>query len=1353
MDNLFVIAGLGNPGKDYEKTKHNIGFSTVDKIAEKLSVNMNKIKFKGLLGETRIGQNRLILLKPQTFMNNSGESIRMCLDFYKVDVKNLIVIVDDIDINFGQLKIKKEGSAGTHNGLKSIVNHLSSKGFPRIKVGIGQKKEGEDLANFVLSNFSSNDAKHIDKATDAARDAAIDIVEKGIEYTMNAYNNKIYWGEKLDFLVDIINNLRPFEEISDALKDSKSPIAVYGTTEGFCGIFSYALFRKLNKKLLIIAENRLSARKYYEDLFNISPLRVLLYPEKDIFLYDRDSKSRDNLKTRLGTISKILTDDWDIIVTTLRALGDKISARDMFLKNTLTLEKSKDIDIKSLNAKLLQMGYERYPQVEGMGQFSIRGNIIDIATFSDNYRIELFDTEIDSIRTFELESQRSIDFIDSVKIYPTLDILISQDDRLNAAKKIENEINKTKLSGERKERLFEKFSLYKNRLVEDEYIQNPDLIIPFLNEDKLSGIIDFIGEDTISILNEPKQILEREETLELENSETITEMITFGEALPSHKNIYYPYLNIIDKLRKRNLLTLNALLTSPKEFRPKAIVNFKMKSITNYRSKIKLFREDLDYYLSNGYKVILLGGSLKRAKRLHNFLLEFNLNVEFKEDRNTEFTNNFVVTTGSVNAGCEFALSKIVIINYAEIYGTYKEKKKPKRKKEKILNFEDLHVGDYVVHESHGIGKYIGTEQLEVSGIKRDYVVIKYFGDDKLFLPIESLDLIYKYTGDEKKAPKLNKLNSIEWNKTKRKAKKSIDDMADDLIKLYAARESKSGFKFSKDSSFQREFEDAFIYEETDGQLLSSEEIKKDMEEAHPMDRLLCADVGYGKTEVALRAAFKAILDGKQVAFLVPTTILAQQHYNIMVERFKDFPVEVGILSRFRTKKEQKETIEKLKAGIVDIVVGTHRLLSKDVVFKDLGLLIIDEEQRFGVRHKEKLKMLKENIDTLTLSATPIPRTLQMSMIGIRDMSVIEEPPEERFPVKTYVLEYNPLMVREAILREVERGGQVYFVYNRVANMEYKLQQLRELVPEVSFVMANGQMNEKDLEDTMLSFLRGDVDVLLCSTIIETGMDVQNANTMIITDSNRLGLSQLYQLRGRIGRSSRVAYAYFTYEKDVSISEIAQKRLKTIKEFTEFGSGFKIALRDLEIRGSGSILGSKQHGHIDNIGYDLYMKYLTQAVNKLKGIETRETIETVIDLKIDSYIPKTYIEDERLRLEIYKKISVLESEKEYSDLIDELIDRFSDLPKEVVNLMDISLLRYKASKINVISIIEKDGKYTIKLNEEIGLNLIKEMGENFKYISYDLSEHSEIILEKLKYPMEDLKKALVIISSQKNHNK
>jgi len=1150
--------------------------------------------------------------------------------------------------------------------------------------------------------------------------------------------------------MEIVKSTKAFKDLYNSLKNN-SNTAVFGSEESVISLLSSA-FSDEGKKVLVISQNRISARKTYEDISNLIDEETVLYPEKDLFFYDRDSKSKESTKLRLEAMEKTVTEKAKVVVTTLDALTSKITDKYRFLDHKVTINLESIIDIEEIRKKLVEMGYERYPLVEGAGQFSIRGSIIDIATYDKNFRIELFDDEVDSIRTFEIESQRSIEKLDEINIFPIDDLILTNDEKLEISKKIKKDIDSSKLKGKEKDRLSEKFLKYVDKLENGENVLNNDLILPYVDEN-ISSFLDYL-DDFIIFIDEPTRIIERQEEIFVSNNEKIATLAESGEVTKSHENSFYNYLDIVDRLNEGKVATFNALLKPPKMFKPKDIVNITVKSVTNYMSKIKLFKEDLDYYRKNNYKIILLGATEKRAKRLFEHIVELGYSPNFaKNYDDVKKSSDLIVTTGSLNSGVEFSTSKIVFINYSEIYGSISKKKKPKKKKKKELNFEDLEIGDYVVHEAHGVGKYVGTERLEVSDISRDYIVIEYGGEDKLYLPIESLDSIYKYVHDGTGKPKVNKLNSLDWSKKKARAKKSIDDMADELIKLYAVRENTKGFQFSEDSQYQREFEDAFIYEETNGQLISSEEIKEDMERPFPMDRLLCADVGYGKTEVALRAAFKAILDGKQVAFLVPTTILAQQHYNTIIDRFKNFPVGVGLLSRFRSKKDQKEDIEGLKNGNIDIVVGTHRLLSKDVVFKDLGLLIIDEEQRFGVRHKEKLRMLKENVDTLTLTATPIPRTLQMSMIGIRDMSVIEDPPEERFPVETYVLEYNDLMVREAILKEIDRDGQVYFLYNKVQNMENKLLELRKLVPEATFAMANGQMSEKVLEDTMIDFINGEIDVLVCSTIIETGMDVTNANTMIITDSNRLGLSQLYQLRGRIGRSSRIAYAYFTYDKTTSISEVAQKRLSAIKEFTEFGSGHKIAQRDLEIRGSGSILGSKQSGHIDQIGYDLYMKYLKDAISKLKGIEVDENKETTIDIKIDSFIPKEYIEDDKIRLEIYKKISVISSDEEYSDLVDELIDRFSDLPEEVSNLMDIAFLKNRAQRANVSSIIERKGEYRIKIDGEISVETVLDLNNEFENISYSMGDENEVVLTKLKYPLESLKKLVSILILHKKDTK
>ncbi|MDK7754254.1 MAG: transcription-repair coupling factor [Peptoniphilus harei] len=1155
----------------------------------------------------------------------------------------------------------------------------------------------------------------------------------------------------MNFLINSVKNLEAFKELDNSIKISKNT-AVFGSEEAVLSLFA-PTFAADGKKVCLISQDRVRARKAYEDIESISDEACVYYPEKDVFFYDRDSKSKENTKKRLEAMAEISSGRAKMVVTTLNALTAKISRPEIFSSYKTSIEVGQVLNLDDLPKKLVEMGYERFPSVEGLGQFSLRGSIIDIGTQDANYRIELFDDEVDSIRSFEIESQRSIEKLEKITIYPIEDLIIKADERDQVAERIKKDLSKIKLQGKEKDRLNEKFLRYVDRLENQETIINKDLILPYVDQEEVGSFLDYL-DDFIFLIEEPSRILEREEELDLANGEKFAILIENGEVTKSHEKTFYNYKDIVEKLNEKTLITFNALLKPPKMFKPKDIVNIKVKSVTNYMSKMKLFKEDLDYYGKNNFQVILLGATEKRAKRLFDHLVDLGYSPHLaKNTKNEKITSNIVVTTGALNEGIEFSDSKTVFINYSEIYGSFSKKKKKKPAKKKALNFEDLQIGDYVVHEAHGVGKYVGTRRLEVSGIQKDYILIEYGGEDKLFLPIEALDSIYKYVQEGKRPPKVNKLNSLDWKKKKARARQSIDDMADELIKLYATRENTRGFAFSEDSQYQREFEDAFIYEETSGQLKSAEEIKEDMERPSPMDRLLCADVGYGKTEVALRAAFKAILDGKQVAILVPTTILAQQHYNTIKERFKNFPVGVGLLSRFRSKKDQKMDLEGLKDGNIDIIVGTHRLLSKDVKFKDLGLLIIDEEQRFGVRHKEKLRMLKENVDTLTLTATPIPRTLQMSMIGIRDMSVIEEPPEERFPVETYVLEYNNLMVREAILKEIERGGQVYFLYNKVSNMENKLLELRKLVPEATFSMANGQMTEKALEDTMIDFIEGNVDVLVCSTIIETGMDVPNANTMIITDSNRLGLSQLYQLRGRIGRSSRIAYAYFTYDRSTSISEVAQKRLQAIKEFTEFGSGHKIAERDLEIRGSGSILGSRQSGHIEKIGYDLYMKYLKDAVMKLKGLDVEEEIETTIDLKLDSFIPKEYIADDRTRLEIYKKISVLSTEEEYSDLVDELIDRFSDFPDEVSNLMDIALLKNKAQKAKVSSIVERRGEYRVRVEGEVGLPAIMEINNEFDNVSYSMGNVNEIVLTKLKYPLDELKKLVTILYLHKKDTK
>lgn len=1148
----------------------------------------------------------------------------------------------------------------------------------------------------------------------------------------------------MDLIKDVFKNLKVHKDVLDYLENDRS-CGIFGWSEGATGAFSYTLTNELSS-IIIVCKDESRSKKVVEDIKSLGK-SAYFYPSKDLFFYEREYKTEDNLKERLQAKFHIYKGENPIIVTTFKALRDKILNSDKFNDNIRKIEFGTDVDLDEFINYLLKIGYERTIQTETLGEFSIRGGIIDIYSPNGAFRIELFDTEVDSIRKFDIESQRSLENLDSCEIVPVKELILDDDEFLNIKNKIENKIKKTKDETVR-ERLEEKFGPYLDALESYTLPKNIDLILPFIDDKYLSSIADYM-ENPVFLLEDPRFIIDGENDKEEIFLENLADLMSRGEVTDSFENVRYPIDKTISKINENRVLSLNTLLNPTREFFPKKSLNINMKSVVNYLGRINVFIEDLNSYLYKGYKVLIMSGSVKKAKRLITTLTDHGIAATFSENRDQELLSSMVVvTTGTLNEGFEIRENKTLVINHGEILNK-PQKKKTKKKKENTVVLKDLKIGDYVVHEIHGIGVYNGTKTMDIQGIKRDYLELSYKGDDRLFLPVENLDVIHKFVGNEGIKPKVNKLSSKDWQKQKSKAKKAVEEMAKYLIELYAKRANAKGFAFSEDTPWQAEFEDAFIYEETDGQLQAIREIKEDMESPTPMDRLLCADVGYGKTEVAIRAAFKAVMDGKQVAVLVPTTILAQQHYNTFVERFKDFPVSISVFSRFRTKKEIDKDIEDLKKGFIDIAIGTHRLLSKDVKFKDLGLIIVDEEQRFGVRHKESLKLLKESVDSLTLTATPIPRTLQMSMIGIRDMSVIEEPPEERFPIQTYVTEENDMLIREAILKEIERGGQVYYVSNRVSNMEEILLKLKKLVPEATFGMANGQMSERILEDTMFSFINHEIDVLICSTIIETGMDVPNANTMIVTESNRLGLSQLYQLRGRIGRSNRLAYVYFTYRKNTEISEIASKRLKSIKEFTEFGSGYKIAMRDLEIRGSGSILGEKQHGHIESIGYDLYIKYLKDAVKELKGEEVKEEVDTVIDLKVDSYIPKDYIEDEETMLEVYKKIATIETLDDYRDLVDELVDRFSDIPKNVINLMDISYMRQMAKKSKIISIIERNGTYTISFLEgNLSPTLLNEIKYTILQSKVDL-KRGIISIDGLKDPLKNLKKLISVIYSHR----
>ncbi|MBC8587929.1 transcription-repair coupling factor [Paratissierella segnis] len=1156
----------------------------------------------------------------------------------------------------------------------------------------------------------------------------------------------------VNFLIDPLKNLDSYKNLINDVERNKSPIATYGIIDENLGHFTYALNEHLGRQLLIITYDEVRSRDIYDDIRNLTG-NIELFPKKEILFYDVDAFSSESTHQRLTVLSRLMDNEDLIIVTSLDALLDKVLDKDIVSKYTITLEYGKQLDLQKLMIALIDGGYERVPMIEGIGQFSVRGGIIDFfpPNSKDPYRVELFDDEIDSIRAFDINTQRSLNVVNKVKIPPVKEILIVDEFKNGIINGLEKDLKKSKDN-------HEKFEHYLELLKEGEFIPNRDLLIPYISDEYMGSIISYLKTNALIFIDEPKRVDERSRNIKIDFNQKYTDLFESKEVLSAHININYDYRDLLPIIKEMVCITNSALIKGDSNFNPKAIYNFPSKSVPSYQSKMELLKEDLKDYKYRGYKIIIQAGSEERGKRLKKSLIDMNIESSFVEDTNAEIKSGQVfITPGTLKSGFEYSTLKFMVIGDKEVFGVGKKKRKAKKEqKQSALALSDLSIGDLVVHENHGIGRYEGIEQLNIQGIKKDYLKIQYGGQDKLYLPIDQMNLIQKYISSDNAKPKLSKLSSTEWKKTKERAKKAVEDMAIDLLNLYAKRESMKGYSFNPDTVWQKQFEDLFPYEETEGQLITADEIKKDMEKEKPMDRLLCGDVGYGKTEVALRAAFKALMDNKQVAILVPTTILAQQHYNTIMERFGSFPIRVALLSRFRSSAEQKLSIGEIKKGSIDIVVGTHRLLSKDVVFKDLGLLIIDEEQRFGVKHKETLKKLKANVDVLTLTATPIPRTLHMSLAGIRDMSVIEEPPEERYPIQTYVVEFNEEIIRDAILKEIARDGQVYFVYNRVETIDRIASRLRALVPEASFVVAHGQMAERQLERVMMDFLNKKQDVLVCTTIIETGLDIPNVNTIIVYDADKMGLSQLYQLRGRVGRTNRLAYGYFVYEKDKVLTEIAEKRLRAIKEFTEFGSGFKIAMRDLEIRGAGNLIGIEQHGHIESIGYDLYMKFLSETIRTLKGEKVAETIETSIDIKVDGFIPKKFIEDEEQKIEIYKKIASIENLDDYGELLDELIDRFGDIPSGVKNLMDISYIKSIANKNNIknISQTERYIKIDFVSTENLSLKLIHFLSTNYgDKISFDLSNSPSIKYHVKKNPLENLKQLIEKIDSfTKNKN-
>lgn len=1185
----------------------------------------------------------------------------------------------------------------------------------------------------------------------------------------------------METLKEILREYPGFEQVlnqfnnANALdrEESGSCVSIDGCTESSKAHVIAALSQRA-KVRLIVTHNEIRVRELFED-YKLYDKKVCVYPSRDLMFYQADIRGNELTRERMRCLRRILENKPVTIITTFDSLMSRQTPISVFEDNILKISKTSMIEEKAIARKLVDIGYEKTYQVESPGQFSIRGGIVDIFELTEEnpYRIELWGDDVESIRSFDVQSQRSIEELSSITIYPASEMILSGEDIRKGIEKIGDDAGalskkyRAEFKTEEAHRIEVNFKQLKEEAIEFRSTVNLDSYINYFYKETTSLLGYFNPERTAIFLDEPLRINEHAQAVEFEFRENMSHRLEKGYIVPGQMELLYSFEETVSKLLKFNVAYLEVLnlgcALKRELLLPKLEFHFNIRPVQSYNNSFETLVKDLSKYKKDGYRVLLLSGSRTRAKRLSIDLTDNGLSVFYTEDSGRELMPKEMETFhGFVSKGFEYPDIKFAVISESDIFGA--ERRNKKRKKlydgEKIKDFNELRIGDYVVHEYHGLGVYQGIEQIAVEGITKDYIKLEYRDGGHLYVLATDLSVLQKYASADAKKPKLNKLGSQEWTKTKEKVKLATEEVAKDLVELYAQRQQLQGYVYGKDTVWQKEFEEMFPYEETQDQLAAIEATKKDMESSKIMDRLVCGDVGFGKTEIAIRAAFKAVQEGKQVVYLVPTTILAQQHYDTFKERMKDFPVRVELLSRFRTASEIKNTITDLKKGFVDIIIGTHRVLSKDVEFKDLGLLIIDEEQRFGVTHKEKIKQLKESVDVLTLSATPIPRTLHMSLIGIRDMSVLEEAPNDRLPIQTYVMEYNEEMVREAIVRELSRKGQVYYVYNRVNDIDLITNRLAELVPEARISFAHGQMHEKELEYIMYQFINGEIDVLVSTTIIETGMDISNVNTMIIHDSDRLGLSQLYQLRGRVGRSNRTAYAFLMYKKDRLLKEEAEKRLSAIKEFTDLGSGFKIAMKDLEIRGAGNLLGRSQHGHMQAVGYDLYCKMLNEAVRNVKGLTVKEDFDTSIDVEVDAFIPSEYIMNEVQKLDIYKRIAGIENENEYEDMRKELLDRFGVLPLSAERLLKISLLRAKGHDLFITEIKARDGLITFSVKKDASLNPdgVVDLFKRFEKLSFSnksyqflynytktgiLDKDEKLVIEKIDMLLDGMKECLL----------
>lgn len=1111
---------------------------------------------------------------------------------------------------------------------------------------------------------------------------------------------------------------------------------VFGLTGAQRNLLIAALVDNVFPTALVLTPGEAEAGQVCDDLAALLPgTRVEHFPVLELLPYHVLAHGKEVLANRLSVLEALCRNEPVVVVAPVEAVMRRLSPREVFTSGVVELAVGERWDTGELALRLVTLGYERVDLVENPGHFSTRGGIVDVfpMTGDQPVRIEFFDDEVDSIRLFEVGSQRSEKKIERVQIFPARELVIPGDKWTmgRGAIRADYRIQQRKLarSGDRAALQFleEHFGQLLDNLENNTYFQGLELYLPYFYPRPVS-LLDYLPRGALVFVDEPQKIKDVVQSIQRERAETYSDLLTRGKVLPGQLKGYLDWDELYQGLCARRSVYFTFMPRQAPFVRPQNIVNFTAKSMHSFLGHTDMLAGEIRQWRRNGNAVVLLVTGQDRGRHLLDTLRDEKLDVFYVSSLDREVRpGNVVISHGQLSGGFELVNARLVVITEGEIFGQRKRRRREQaREGNRLEPFTDLKVGDYVVHVNHGIGRYQGIVPLDIGGIRKEYLLVKYAGEDKLYVPTDQVGLLQKYLGAEVDAPRLSKLGGAEWSRVKNRVREAVRDIAQELLALYAARETVQGYAYGPDTVWQKEFEEAFPYEETPDQLRAIADVKRDMETPRPMDRLLCGDVGYGKTEVALRAAFKAVMESKQVAVLVPTTILAQQHYNTFRERFAPYPVRVEMLSRFRTPREQRQIVQDLKAGRIDIIIGTHRLVQDDVVFKDLGLLVVDEEQRFGVSHKEKLKKLRTSVDVLTLTATPIPRTLHMSLVGVRDTSILETPPENRFPVQTYVLEEDPVLIREAIRRELGRDGQVFFVHNRIADLDNVALWVKSLVPEARIITAHGQMREEELEQIMLDFIDGEYDILVCTSIIESGLDIPNVNTLIVKEANNFGLAQLYQLRGRVGRANRLAYAYLTFRKDRVLNEVAEKRLAAIREFTELGSGYKIAMRDLEIRGAGNLLGAEQHGHIAAVGFDLYCRLLEEAVREARGQRVEQPVETVVELPVEAYIPGEYITDTNQKVELYRRIASLKRLEDVQDLEEELVDRFGDLPGPVENLLRVARIRVMAGNLKVKSVGRQQGFYRLVFTP--GHNLTGEklvaVGERYRNrVKFSNAEH------------------------------